>query len=72
VEATERIMAAITDLLAEVRSETPPATRYERRRPGAARPGPVAPHGAPASGSTLPAEAATGPTPPVAQRETGE
>ncbi|NJQ07559.1 lysophospholipid acyltransferase family protein [Streptomyces lonarensis] len=75
VEATERIMAAITELLAEVRSETPPATRYERRRDadGTAGARPVPPHGAPVSGRTLPAEAVAGSTLPVAQqRETGE
>jgi 1-acyl-sn-glycerol-3-phosphate acyltransferase len=33
-EATERVMAAITALLADVRGETPPATPYDMRRPG--------------------------------------
>ncbi len=34
-EATERVMAAITDLLAQIRDEEPPATRFDMRRPGA-------------------------------------
>lgn len=33
-EATERIMTAITDLVAQVRGEEPPAVRYDPRREG--------------------------------------
>lgn len=33
-EATERIMAAITDLVAELRQETPPAERFDPRKAG--------------------------------------
>jgi hypothetical protein len=33
-EATSRVMAAITGLLAEVRGETPPAQVYDMRRQG--------------------------------------
>ncbi|WP_028046820.1 1-acyl-sn-glycerol-3-phosphate acyltransferase [Cellulomonas sp. URHE0023] len=32
-EATERVMAAITALLADIREEQPPATRYDMRTP---------------------------------------
>jgi 1-acyl-sn-glycerol-3-phosphate acyltransferase len=32
-EATERVMAAITALLADIRDEEPPAIRYDMRRP---------------------------------------
>lgn len=35
-EATARVMAAVTALLADVRGETPPATPYDMRRPGGA------------------------------------
>jgi len=38
-EATERIMAAITALLAQVRSEPAPAVRFDARREGVARVG---------------------------------
>jgi 1-acyl-sn-glycerol-3-phosphate acyltransferase len=38
-EATERVMAAITALLAEVRGETPPAQPYDMRRQGDPRKG---------------------------------
>ncbi|WP_315097560.1 lysophospholipid acyltransferase family protein [uncultured Cellulomonas sp.] len=34
-EATERVMTAITALLADIRDEEPPAVRYDMRRPGA-------------------------------------
>jgi 1-acyl-sn-glycerol-3-phosphate acyltransferase len=33
-EATERIMSAITDLVADLRDETPPATRFDPRTAG--------------------------------------
>jgi hypothetical protein len=33
-EATERIMAAITELVADLRGETPPATRFDPRAAG--------------------------------------
>jgi hypothetical protein len=33
-EATERIMAAITDLVAELRQEPPPAERFDPRKAG--------------------------------------
>jgi 1-acyl-sn-glycerol-3-phosphate acyltransferase len=52
-EATERIMDAITGLLAQIRQETPPATRYVNRRVPAERPGPGAPDpGTPAHHAT--------------------
>jgi hypothetical protein len=35
-EATERIMAAITALVAELRGETPPAVRFDPRRASSA------------------------------------
>jgi hypothetical protein len=31
---TERIMTAVTDLLAEIRGEEPPAVRFDPRRSG--------------------------------------
>ncbi|KQY47544.1 1-acyl-sn-glycerol-3-phosphate acyltransferase [Cellulomonas sp. Root137] len=34
-EATERVMAAITALLADIRDEEPPAIRYDMRKPAA-------------------------------------
>jgi 1-acyl-sn-glycerol-3-phosphate acyltransferase len=40
-EATDRIMDAITELLAEIREETPPATRYVHRRASDGEPRPV-------------------------------
>jgi hypothetical protein len=33
-EVTERIMTAVTDLLAEIRGEEPPAVRFDPRRSG--------------------------------------
>ena len=58
-EATETIMAAITDLLAEVRGETPPAVRYDHRRAT----------GADAAGGRhgRPGDAARTATPPAAE-----
>ncbi|HEY0187216.1 MAG TPA: lysophospholipid acyltransferase family protein [Cellulomonas sp.] len=38
-EATERVMSAITALLAEIRGETPPAEVYDMRRHGSGRAG---------------------------------
>ena len=32
-EATERVMAAVTALLADIRGEEPPAERYDMRKP---------------------------------------
>lgn len=43
IEATRRVMAAITELLAEIRGEEPPAVPYDMARDGAERPRPGAP-----------------------------
>lgn len=40
-EATRRVMAAITDLLAQIRGEEPPAQPYDMARDGSARPRPT-------------------------------
>lgn len=40
-EATRRVMAAVTGLLAEIRGEEPPATPYDMARDGATRPRPA-------------------------------
>ncbi|WP_238695141.1 lysophospholipid acyltransferase family protein [Ornithinimicrobium flavum] len=39
-EATRRVMAAITDLLSQIRGEDPPARPYDMARDGSARPRP--------------------------------
>lgn len=64
-EATRRVMVAITDLLAEIRGEQPPAVPYDMARDGSERPRP----GTRARGGKAFAQAGREPTPEPAGQE---
>jgi len=55
-EATERIMAAITALLEEIRGEKAPAVRYDMRKVARAQKSDATPEGAPTADAASPAD----------------